>query len=165
MTTQLITALILGLVGGLVPGPVLAATFTEILQSGLLKSLRIVLWAMLTETIVALVSLVLLSSFGLPLSFFNILSIVGAGVLVWIAIQIWNIRTLDTDQRVQFSSGKIASMIVANGVLWTFWVTVCVPKAIALDAVVPYGKFTFLAAVEVGWLCVDRCSGGYILLV
>lgn len=43
-------------------------------------------------------------------------------------------------------------MILANGVLWTFWVTVCIPKAIALDSVVPYGKYLFLSAVEVGWL-------------
>ena len=64
MTEQLIVAFMLGLVGGIVPGPVLAATFTEILQSGFYKSLRIVFWAVFTETMVALVSIIAFSSFG-----------------------------------------------------------------------------------------------------
>jgi len=152
MTQQIITALILGLVGGVIPGPVLAATFTEILQSSFYKSLRIIFLAMATETLVALVSLVILSSLGLSLSFFNALSFVGAGILIWIALQLWRIHSLDINERVHFSAGKIAAMILANGVLWTFWVTVCVPKAIALGEQIQYGEFLFLFFVEIGWL-------------
>ncbi|PIV58084.1 MAG: hypothetical protein COS14_11475 [Bacteroidetes bacterium CG02_land_8_20_14_3_00_31_25] len=54
MSNDIIFAFILGLIGGVIPGPVLAATFTEILQSGFLKSLRIIIWAFLVETTVAL---------------------------------------------------------------------------------------------------------------
>src|SRR3989344_5840950 len=117
MIPQLLTALLLGLVGGIVPGPVITATFTEILQSGFLKSLRIVLWAMLTETLVALITLVLLESLGLSQSFFQVLSIFGAGILIWIATQLWKVRNLDTEQKVHFGLGKISAMILANGVL------------------------------------------------
>lgn len=152
MTSQIITAFILGLVGGIVPGPVLAATFTEILQSGFYKSLRIVFLAMFTETMVALVSLIALSSLGLPQSFFYGLSFVGAGILVWIATQLWKIKSLDSGEKVHFSFGKIAAMIIANGVLWTFWITVCVPKAIVLGEQIQYGQYIFLLLIEVGWL-------------
>lgn len=107
---------------------------------------------MLTESAVALASLVVLSSLGLTSSFFSMLSFIGAGVLIWIAVQIWKINSLDLGEKVYFSPGKIALMILANGVLWTFWITVCVPKAIALGEQIRYGQFIFLALVEIGWL-------------
>jgi len=151
MAQQILTAFILGIVGGIIPGPVLAATCTEILQSGFSKSLRIIFWAMLVETSVALVSLVILSSMGLPESFFYALSFIGAGILIWIATQLWKIRSLDLGEKVHFGIGKIAAMILANGVLWTFWITVCIPKAIVLGEQIQYGQFLFLLVVEIGW--------------
>jgi threonine/homoserine/homoserine lactone efflux protein len=152
MAQQILTAFILGLVGGVIPGPALAATFTEILQSGFSKGLRIIFWAMLTEIAVALISLVVLSSMGLPQAFFYGLSLIGAGILIWIAMQLWKVRSLNLREKVHFGVGKIAAMILANGVLWTFWITVCIPKAIVLGEQIQYGQFLFLLLVEVGWL-------------
>lgn len=106
---------------------------------------------MLVETSVALVSLVILSSMGLPESFFYALSFIGAGILIWIATQLWKIRSLDLGEKVHFGIGKIAAMILANGVLWTFWITVCIPKAIVLGEQIQYGQFLFLLVVEIGW--------------
>ncbi len=151
MFSELITAFILGLVGGAVPGPVLASIFTEILQSGFYRSLRIVLWAMLTEIVVALTCLLVFSSAGFSQSFFSWLSIVGAGILIWISIQLWKIKSLETGERIKFSPGKIAAMILANGVLWTFWITICIPKAIELSKQFSYGQFIFLCLFELGW--------------
>ncbi len=152
MTQNILNALILGLIAGVIPGPVLAAIFTEILQSGFGKSIRIILWAMFTELSVALFSLIILSAFGFPESFFRALSFVGAGVLVWIATSIWKIQKIDTGEQIHFGVGKIASMIIANGVLWTFWITVCIPKAITLGDQIVGGQFLFLGIVEIGWL-------------
>lgn len=152
MTQELVTALILGLVGGLIPGPVLASICTEILQSGFYKSLRIVLFAVFGETVVAIVSLLALTSFGLPQSFFYALSFIGAGILIWIAVALWKIRSLDTGEKVNFTFGKITALIFANGTLWTFWITVCIPKAIVLGQHVAHGEYMFLVAVQVGWL-------------
>ncbi|MDD5054894.1 MAG: hypothetical protein PHZ00_01350 [Candidatus Peribacteraceae bacterium] len=152
MIEQIISAFVLGLIGGLVPGPVQTAAITEVLQSGIRKSMRVILWAMLTETIVALLSLMLLSSLGFSETIFRFVSFVGAGILLWIAKDIWKVRTLNTGERVHFSLGKISAMILANGVLWTFWITVCVPKAIVLGQEIPFGQFVFLLAVEIGWL-------------
>lgn len=152
MSPELLSALVLGLIGGVVPGPVLTATFTEILQSGIWKSMRIILWAMLTETIVALVSLIALSSMHLSLSFFHGLSLIGAGILIWISLSVWKVRKIDTEEKVHFSLPKISAMIMANGILWTFWITVCVPKAIALGEKIVFGNYLFLLFVEIGWL-------------
>ena len=38
MMHELIIALMLGLIGGVIPGPVITAVFTEILQSGFSKA-------------------------------------------------------------------------------------------------------------------------------
>jgi threonine/homoserine/homoserine lactone efflux protein len=149
---ELFSAFILGVVGGIIPGPVLAATFTEVLQSGFVKSMRIVLLAMASETLVATICLVALASLNLPEFVFRILSLIGAIILIWISMSIWKINKLNTKQRVHFSFGKISAMILANGMLWTFWITVCVPKAISLSSEIRYGGFIFLAAVELGWL-------------
>ncbi len=152
MIQELVIAGMLGLVGGMIPGPVLTAVFTEILQEGFSKSLRIIFIAMVVETIVAVISLVLFSSLGLPDSFFRILSLVGAGILVWIAISIWQIRSLDTEEKVHFSIWKITIMILSNGVLWTYWITICIPKAILLNEHIHLGAYLFMGLVQLGWL-------------
>ncbi len=151
MLNELLSALVLGLIGGLIPGPVLTATFTEILQNGFWKSFRIITLAMATETAVALASLIALSALSLPESVFRGLSFFGAGILVWIATSIWKIKKLDTEEKVYFSFWKIAGMILANGVLWTYWITVCIPKAILLNQQLPLGNLIFLLLVEIGW--------------
>ena len=152
MGNELVSALVLGLIGGVIPGPVLTATFTEVLQSGMWKSMRIILWAMLTETVVALLSLLALSSMNFSERFFQGLSLVGAAILIWISTSIWKVHKIDTEEKVHFSLGKISAMIMANGVLWTFWITVCVPKAILLSEKVAFGNYLFLLLVEIGWL-------------
>jgi threonine/homoserine/homoserine lactone efflux protein len=114
--------------------------------------MRIILWAMLTETVVALLSLLALSSMNFSEWFFQGLSLVGAIILIRISTSIWKIKKIDTEEKVHFSLGKISAMIMANGVLWTFWITVCVPKAILLSEKFFLGNYLFLVLVEIGWL-------------
>lgn len=152
MSHEILIAFILGLIGGVIPGPVLAATFTEILQSGFLKSLRIILWAFIIETFVALFSMLLFSSLNLPEYIFRIISIAGAAVLVWISFSIWKIKKIDSNEKAYFSFLKISIMIISNGMLWIYWITVCVPRAIMLNEKIFLGNYLFLALVELGWL-------------
>jgi len=152
MIHELIIALMLGLIGGVIPGPVITAVFTEILQSGFLKSLRIILIALITESIVALLSLLILDSLGFNEGFFRGLSLAGAVILIWIAISIWKVRTLDSGKKVHFGLGKILIMILSNGVLWSYWITICIPKAILLGQQIPHGEYLFMGSVQMGWL-------------
>ena len=152
MTEQLITAFVLGLAGGIIPGPVLTITFTEILQSGFIRGLRIVIIALLAETLVALSSLLLLSALGLSESIFQSISLVGALVLLWLAWSVWKIRGIDTTQRLHFSFGKVFILIFSNGMLWSYWMAVCVPRAMLLSKEVWMGEYLFILTVEAGWL-------------
>lgn len=149
---ELITALTLGLIGGMIPGPVLSAVFTEILQSGYKKSFRIIFIALLVETLVAIISLVLFSSLNLNEAVFRLLSFVGAAVLIWISLNIWKVKSLDTGKKVNFSSWKITLMILSNGILWTYWITICIPKALLLSEQMVFGDYMFLILVQLGWL-------------
>ncbi len=152
MIHELVIALMLGLIGGVIPGPVITAVFTEILQSGYLKSLRIIFIALVTETIVALISLLVLGSLGFNESFFRGLSLAGAFILIWIAISIWKVRSLDSGEKVHFGLWKVVLMILSNGILWTYWITICIPKAILLSDTVYLGEYLFMALVQLGWL-------------
>jgi threonine/homoserine/homoserine lactone efflux protein len=152
MIKELVIAGMLGLIGGVIPGPVITAIFTEILQDGFSKSLRIIIIAMVTETIVAVISLVLFSSLGLPESFFMGLSMAGAAILLWIASSIWKVRSLDSGEKIHFSLWKIVIMILSNGILWTYWITICIPKAILLNDHINLGAYLFMGLVQLGWL-------------
>ena len=152
MLNDLVTAFVLGLIGGMIPGPVITAIFTEILQSGFLKSFRIIFIAMFTETLIALFSLVFFISLNFSEAFFRGISIVGALILILIGISIWKIKILDSDEKINFKFWKISMMIIANGVLWTFWITICIPKAIFLGDQLFLGEYLFLGLVEIGWL-------------
>lgn len=152
MNQELLIAFMLGLIGGVIPGPVITAVFTEILQSGFSKSLRIILIALVAETVVALISLLLFSALGLPESFFRGLSLAGSVILIWIATSIWKLKSLDSDKRVYFSVWKIILMILSNGVLWTYWITICIPKAILLNEQITLGSYLFMGLVQLGWL-------------
>ncbi len=149
---ELITAALLGLIGGVIPGPVLTSVFTEIIRAGFLKSIRIIFLSLAVETFVALVSLLFFSALELPESVFRMLSLGGSGVLIWIAVGLWKVRSLDTGDTVIFSTSKIITMILANGVLWSYWITICVPKALHLKEYLPGGDFIFLLLVQSGWL-------------
>ena len=152
MIHELVIALMLGLIGGVIPGPVITAVFTEILQSGFLKSLRIIMIALVTETVVALICLLILGSLGFNEAFFRGLSLAGAAILVWIAITIWKVRTLDSGEKVHFGLWKVIIMILSNGVLWTYWITICIPKAMLLGEGLHLGEYLFMALVQLGWL-------------
>jgi threonine/homoserine/homoserine lactone efflux protein len=152
MIHELIIAFMLGLIGGVIPGPVITAVFTEILQSGYSGSLRIILIALVTETLVAVVSLLLMESLQMHEGFFRILSLAGAALLLWIAVSIFRVRQLDTGRKVHFTTPKIILMILSNGVLWTYWIAVCIPKAILLGQTLNLGAYIFMGLVQLGWL-------------
>lgn len=152
MIHELIVACMLGLIGGLIPGPVITAVFTEVLQSGYPRSLRIIFIALITESIVAVISLLILASLGFNEGFFRGLSVAGAAILIWISLSLWKVRTLDTGEKVHFGLWKVVLMILSNGVLWTYWITICIPKAVLLGSQVRLGEYLFMALVQLGWL-------------
>lgn len=148
---QLSSIALLGLIGGSIPGAILTSAFTEVVRKGFAKSLRVVLYALASEVIVATIILLIFFSIHIPQGVFYIISFVGAGVLLWIAKQIWSIKSL-SDKGTLFDLKKIFLLTVFNGPLWIFWSTICVPQAYLLSQKVYGGQILFLLAFEVGWL-------------
>jgi threonine/homoserine/homoserine lactone efflux protein len=150
-TSILIGAFTLGFVGGAIPGPVLTTIFTEIIETNFTWSLRVLFWAMLLETAVRLSALLLVGSLPLNGVVFQSLSLLGAAVLLRIAAKVWRMRTVGQGSAQSFGFWTLALMIVSNGMMWTYWLTACVPDAMALGREVPYGEYLFLLVFELGW--------------
>lgn len=145
-------AIIIGLVGGVIPGPILASAFLSSIVDGFKRSIKIILWGMLNETLVALFSLTIFRMLNLPFSVFHILSIVGGVLLIDISIKLWKIKNLEIETKEILSLKKISYLILTNGVLWAYWITVCIPQALQLDKYISLGSYLFLILVEISWL-------------
>jgi threonine/homoserine/homoserine lactone efflux protein len=150
ISQQIISIFILGFIGGSIPGPILASTFTEALRKGFFKSLRIIFFAAVSEIIVASLIMFLLFSINVPQGVYYGMSFIGAVVLLWLAKQIWAIRKL-SDKGELFNFQKIFVLTIFNGPLWIVWSTVCVPQAYILNQQIPGGSILFLVIFEIGW--------------
>lgn len=148
---QFFSIFVLGFIGGSIPGPILTSAFTETVREGFVRSLRVIVFALISEVIVASCIMFLLFSIHIPQSIFYGISFLGALVLVWIASQIWAIKKL-SDKGKLFNFQKIFLLTVFNGPLWIFWSTICVPQAYILSQKIPAGQVLFLLLFEVGWL-------------
>jgi len=152
MTTQILEILTLGVIAGAIPGPILTAVFTEILNSGLKKGTKIILRALVAESTFALIAILTIFAFNIPKIYFHILSIIGAVFLTWIATEIWNIKKIGDKKGEIFPFSKIFILTILNGAFWIFWLTVYIPKAFALSEKITGGQFIFLIVFELGWL-------------
>lgn len=149
---KLLEIFLLGLIGGANPGPILTSVFTVVLNSSFKKSLSIVFKALLAETVVALLILTVVYYLDLPQRYFYIISLLGAAVLIWLATQVWKIKSIDQERGEVFTLTKIFLITILNGGFWIFWITICVPRAFELKSVMPGGHFLFLIIFEIGWL-------------
>jgi threonine/homoserine/homoserine lactone efflux protein len=148
---QIVSIFVLGFIGGSVPGAILTSTFTEVIRKGFIKSLTVILYAFISEVIVASTILAVLFSIHLPQAFFYLISFIGAIVLIWIAKQIYVITSLHEKGNI-FDFKKIFLLTLFNGPLWIFWTTICVPQAYLLSRKIFGGQFLFLLTFEIGWL-------------
>ncbi|HWQ59872.1 MAG TPA: LysE family transporter [Candidatus Fimivivens sp.] len=152
MFNLLLETFLLGLVGGAVPGPMMASVFAEVLGRGFVRSLRVVFRALVAESVVALFVLLAFSWLSVPESVFHLVSLVGAVVLLWLAWQVWHISAVPEEGGEVFPFRKIMLLTVLNGGFWIFWITIAVPRAFSLDVMLPAGHFLFLLVFEMGWL-------------
>ena len=152
MVSFIIEAFLLGLIGGAVPGPILTGTFTEILNLGFLKGIRVIFYALIAETIGALLIFLIFYAIGLNQLAIQIISICGALVLFWLSYQVWNITQINTEARQLITFPKVFLVTAFNSGYWIFWITIGIPKALMLNESVLGGKFIFLTVFEFAWL-------------
>jgi threonine/homoserine/homoserine lactone efflux protein len=167
--SQIAGAVMVGFIGGAVPGPILTSAMAESLRVGFVKSLRVVWWAMASESLIVLFILAILSLFAVPQGVFYAISFIGAIILVWFAARIWRIKTIDGEGQL-FSFKKVFLLMAANGLFWLYWLTVCVPMAFAMRQSAVFGQVLFLLMFEAGWFlsttgCVFVFSRFRLLLI
>lgn len=147
---QLGSILLLGFIAGAIPGQILTSVFTEVIRKGFIQSLRVILYALISEVTVASFILAVLFFVHVPQGVFYAISFIGALVLIWIARQIWDIKKL-SDKGQLFDFKKIFLLTIFNGPLWIFWTTICVPQAYLLSQKIKGGQVLFIALFEIGW--------------
>jgi len=139
MVSFLIEAFLLGLAGGAVPGPILTGTFSEILSSGFLKGLKIIFYALIIETIGALLVFYIFSIIGLPHIIIQIISVCGAIILFWLGSKIFKIKEINTESKQLITFPKVVLLTAFNSGYWLFWITIGVPKALYFNTFVLSG--------------------------
>lgn len=158
-TSQIIEIFLLGLIGGSVPGPMLTAVFTEVLNAGFKKSIKVVLRAFLAETVVGALILLIIYSLHIPELYFQIISLGGSIYLMYLATKIWKINKVDGENKEFFTFGKIFILTLLNGGFWIFWLTICVPRAFTLSESIHGGLVIFMIAMELGWFIMTSLLG------
>jgi threonine/homoserine/homoserine lactone efflux protein len=149
---KIVEIILLGIIGGAVPGPIMTAVFTEVLNGGLKKSFWVMMKALSVESIVAGFILFVFFAWEVPTAYFYAISFGGAIVLFWLAKQVWGIREVVNEKKEIFSFPKIMLLTILNGGFWIFWITICVPRAFDLSQSVTGGQVLFWGLFESGWL-------------
>jgi threonine/homoserine/homoserine lactone efflux protein len=153
MVNQIINAFLLGMVGGFIPGPILTMTFSETVRAGWRAGVKIILYALIVESLVAGFILLVFSFFNFNQEIFRYLSLAGGLLLFYFSYSLFLLKNISLEARVLlFSFKKIFFLTILNGGLFVFWITVCIPLAIALNKIVSGGLWFYLANFELGWL-------------
>lgn len=153
---QIFTAIILGFVGGITPGPIILLAFSEILRSqkkGLVNGAMYLIFAGLTEFFIGLFLILTTSFLEIPQVVIHGISIIGVIILLMLAYQIFQIHKIEykeTTKKVKI--WHIISLMLLNGPLWIFWISVCIPTAFKLREMISYGEFLFLFIFEISMM-------------
>ena len=133
MLTALFTGLSIGLGSGVAPGPLTGLAISTTLRSGLGSGLRIAVAPLISDSVIIVLSLTLVSQ--LPDNAITILGIVGAIVIAAFGIEIlWSAYKMgksELDMGSQKSTKLMKLPFVAQGALinflnpapWIFWIT------------------------------------------
>ena len=163
ITSNILTTIILGFTCGLSPGPIILLSFSEILRSpkeGLKNGGMYLAVAGLTEFCIGLFLIATASYFQIPTFLLHILSLFGAWLLLFIAYQIFQIRTIQCNTNTPkktIGMWKIALFVLLNGPLWLFWISVCLPIAFQLGTSIYWGAYLFICIFEISMMIGLAC--------
>lgn len=155
-STEIMTAILLGLTGGITPGPIILLAFSEIRRSPKVRSKK---WGDVfvfcrTYGIFIGLFLVATSSFlQIPIFVFHSLAILGIGMLLFVAFRVLQIRRISTDKETKkIGIGQVIILMLLNGPLYLFWISVCVPAAFRLGEKMHYGEYIFVIIFEISMM-------------
>ncbi len=126
----LVTGLLLGLAQGLSPGPLITLIFSETLKYGKKEGIKIAVSPLITDSLIVLLVLLVLSSFAKYNLVLGVISLLGAGYLIYLGIE--NLRTkmarfqVNVAEKGAFKRGIIANLLSPHPYL--FWLSIGGPK-------------------------------------
>ena len=138
-----------GLGAGLTPGPLMTLVFTETLKHGTKEGLKISMAPLITDLPIILLSILLLSRISGFDKLIGIISLIGAGYIIFLGFQSITFSGIAMDQDVHapqsIRKGILANIFNPNP--YVFWVSVGAPIVIkALDVSI-LAAFSFLFAM------------------
>lgn len=153
---DIFTPILLGFIGGITPGPIIFLAFSEVLKdskNGLANGWMYLVYAGLTEFFIGLFLITTSTNLNLPPVIFHILAIIGIALLIYIAVKILGIRSINTNQQSKnIKRHHIIGLMLVNGPLWIFWVSVCLPAAFNLGQQINFGEYMFLVIFEISMM-------------
>lgn len=141
----------LGFICGLIPGPVVSAVFAETLRGGWRAARRIVVWAAAGELVMSVACVAILSAAKPAPWIFSLLSLAGSLVLLRLSWDLWIVEAI-AESNSLFTNLRVFTVAILNGMAWIFWITVCVPQAMALGGLLRGGEWLFILLFEAGWI-------------
>lgn len=132
MLSFLFAGILLGVVAGLSPGPLLILVVSETLKTGLKEGIKISLTPLITDLPIFLISVFLLSRFSDKDVVLGVISIIGAIVLIYLGYKNITVKTLEISDQVG-PSGSLWKGIVVNALSphpYLFWFAVGAPMIV-----------------------------------
>lgn len=153
---DILTPIFLGFIGGVTPGPIIFLAFSEVLKDskkGLVNGGVYLLFAGITEFFIGLFLISTSKNLNLSPIVFHALAIAGIILLIYIAINIFRINSINPKNKpTKINSKHIIALMLLNGPLWMFWLSVCLPAAFSLGQVFKYGEYLFLVIFELSMM-------------
>ncbi len=147
----LTTALILGVIDGVVPGPILTMLIGNLLKGGFRIGLVSYFWASFIDVAKAAVVVLAILSLQIPKEIFYWWSIGGGFLLFYFAYGTWKISKV-LDRGMAFSVKKILVAYLTSPIGYLTWPLIYIPLMLQSGAQVRFGEFYFFGLIEFGWM-------------
>ena len=144
--SYLLTGIMFGLGAGLTPGPLMTLVFTETLKHGPREGVKVALAPFITDPPIIALSILLLSKLADLNLLIGIISVIGAGYVVFLAYESLTFKGIDLDTE------KVAPQSIRRGVLanvfnpnpYVFWVSVGAPVILKAVQISMVSAFSFV---------------------
>jgi threonine/homoserine/homoserine lactone efflux protein len=177
---SLLSGIILGVVAGLSPGPMLALVIAETLKFGKEEGFKVAVSPLITDSTIILLTLIVLSTFAKQALVIGLISIFGACYLIYLGLENFRVKKgkfeVVTMKREAFKRAVITNLLNPN--TWLFWISVGSPiilQVLETNAltIIPFlfGFYAFLiGSMALAALVIERSksfvdSGYYSIVV
>lgn len=164
MITHALSGILFGIVAGISPGPLMVLVISETMTHGPRAGVKTALAPLLTDTPIIVLSLLLIGQVRDAGPLLGILSLCGAGYILYLAYEGWMSGALDLAGTGQKSAGLVKGVItnLLNPHPYFFWITVGSPLILrAADQSLPAAAVFLLGF----YVCIIGAKMTIVLMV